>query len=173
MSSFCWKPLVLVLAAPLWLLGCEINTVEAPPPADTPLAVSFTTSFRMADATISGPLASVILDAPEITPRVVANGMVMAYVREAGTWTALPFTYGVESPDLPAVDYTVSLGYAFEVGLVEVFYDVSTPVALDLVPDRTVKVVVVQGDALTYSATRGGVDWSNYAAVRERFGLSE
>jgi hypothetical protein len=162
-----------LLVGAVLLAGCEVNTVESPPPPTQPLAISFTAPFLLADATVEGTIASVVLDAPEVTPAVVQTGVVLAYVREAGTWTALPFTYGVESPDLPAVDYTVSLGYAFETGFVEVFYDVSTPAALDFVTDRTVKVVVIQGNALTYSATHGGLDWRDYEAVRDHFGLDE
>lgn len=160
--------LLTTLVALIVLAGCEVNTVEPTPPPQEPLARSFTASFNMADAIVDGTIATVVFDAPEVTARVVQTGMVMVYVREAGTWTALPYTYGVESPDLPAVDYTVSLGYAFETGLVEVFYDVSNPVALDLVPNRTVKVVVIRGDAVTYD-----VNWTDFDDVQSHFGLSD
>jgi hypothetical protein len=73
---------------------------------------SFTVDFFMEDAQFNGPIASVQYDAPEISPRVVEEGAVMAYFREQETWTALPYTYGVESADLPAVDRTVTLGLA-------------------------------------------------------------
>ena len=158
---------VPLVALPL-LAGCEVNTVESRPPPQEPLAVSFTASFNMADAFVEGTIATVVFDAPEVTSRVVQTGMVMVYVREADTWTALPYTYGVESPDLPAVDYTVSLGYAFETGRVDVFYDVSNPVALDLVPNRTVKVVVIRGDAVTYD-----VNWTDFDDVQIHFGLPD
>jgi hypothetical protein len=60
---------------------------------------------------------------------VVEEGPVTAYVHEAGTWTALPYTYGVEAPEQPIVDYAVSLGYGFEIGFVELFYEPPRPTA--------------------------------------------
>jgi hypothetical protein len=153
------------------LVGCEEGPVGPPgppgPPGD-PAVFSFTVDFQIAEAAIDGPVASVQYDAPEITERVVQNGAVMAYFREQGTWTALPYTYGVESPDLPAVDYTVTLGYAFETGFLEVFYEASSGFVTDELPDQLIKVVVIESFAGTRSAE---VDLTDYNAVANHFGL--
>lgn len=124
----------------------------------------------MDEAAVDGPVASVQYDAPEITPQVVETGAVMAYFREQDTWTALPYTYGVESPELPAVDYTVTLGYAYEEGFLEVFYETSTEAVIDQLPDQTIKVVVIEDLAAAQSA---GVDLSDYGAVKAHFGLND
>jgi hypothetical protein len=129
---------------------------------------SFTVDFFMEDAQFNGPIASVQYDAPEISPRVVEEGAVMAYFREQETWTALPYTYGVESADLPAVDRTVTLGFAFEVDFLEVFYEASRPEVLDLLPDQLIKVVIIDSFA---SARAAGVDLANYAEVKAHYRL--
>lgn len=155
----------------LLIAGCEGPVGPEGPPGPPGVGVqSFTVDFLMEDAAIEGPVASVQYDAPEITPRVVTEGAVMAYFREQGTWTALPYTYGVESPDLPAVDYTVTLGYAYEEGFVEVFYETSTEAVIDQLPDQTIRVVVIESLAATRSAN---VDLSNYSAVKAHFGLDD
>jgi len=158
----------------LLVVGCQESTVGPPGPrgprgpAGDPAVSSFVVDFDVSEAAVNGLFVSSAFDAPELSPSVVETGMVTAYVREQGTWTALPYTYGVESPDLPAVDYTVTLGYAYEVDFVEVFYEVSTPAAIDALSDQTIKVVVLDGRASSYA----NVNWSDYSAVAERFGLS-
>lgn len=162
---------LLVAAAVLLIAGCDQGPVGPPgpsgPPGD-PAVYSFTVDFFMADAQFNGPIASVQYDAPEISPRVVDSGAVMAYFREQDTWTALPYTYGVESEDLPAVDRTVTLGFAYEVDLFEVFYEASRPEVLDLLPDQFIKVVIIDSFA---SARAAGVDLTNYAEVKAHYGL--
>lgn len=163
--------LAVICIAALGLGGCDQGPIGPPgppgPPGD-PAVYTFTVDFLMAEAQFNGPIASIQYDAPEITPRVVQTGAVMAYFREQGTWTALPYTYGVESPDLPAVDRTVTLGFAYEVDFVEVFYEASRPAVLDLLPDQRIKVVVLD----SYAARRAAdVDLRDYAAVRAHFGL--
>jgi hypothetical protein len=142
--------------------GCDTTVQRAPESS----VRSFEVDFRMADAVQNGPVASVQFDAPEITPAVARRGAVMAYMREQGTWTALPYTYGVESPDLPAVDYTVTMGYAYDTDLFEAFYEVSDPQFLEGLPDRRIKVVVLEDRASTYD-----IDPRNYEAMAQRFGL--
>lgn len=139
------------------------------PPGD-PAVISFTVDFLLADADFNGSVASVAYDAPEITRRVVREGAVMAYFREQETWTALPYTYGVESEDVEAVDYTVTLGYAYEEGFLEVFYEASYPGVLEDLPDQTIKVVVLDSYARARAAD---VDLSDYEAVRSHYGLDE
>ncbi len=126
--------------------------------------------FSLADAQVNGPVASVQYDAPVITPAVVQRGVVLAYFREQGTWTAMPYTYGVESAQLPAVDYTVTLGYAYEAGFLEVFYELSLADE-DLIyslPNQRIKIVVLE----TLPAARA-VNLSNYEAVKAYYGLEE
>ncbi len=165
---------VLPVVLGLLVAGCQDSAVGPPGPrgprgpAGEPAVTSFVVDFDVSEAPVNGLFVSASYDAPEISPSVVESGMVTAYVREQGTWTALPYTYGVESPDLPAVDYTVTLGYAYEVDFVEVFYEVSTPAAIDALSDQTIKVVVLDGRASSHA----NVNWSDYAAVAKRFGLS-
>lgn len=165
---------VLVLAVVALVPGCDQGPVgprgpQGPPgPPGDPAVYSFTVDFLMNEAQFSGPIASVQYDAPEITPQVVDQGAVMAYFREQGTWTALPYTYGEESPDLPAVDHTVTLGFAFEVDFLEVFYEASRPGVLDVLPDQRIKVVIIESFA---GARALGLDFSDYTAVKEHFGL--
>jgi hypothetical protein len=78
----------------------------------------------------------------------------------------MPYTYGVESPEVPAVDYTVTFGYAYEQGFVELFYEVSNEAAFPSLVDREVKVVVLYGSPAAFN-----VDWSDYSAVAQRFDL--
>ena len=161
-------PVLLVLAGGL-LSGCYERVVgpEGPPgPPGDPAVESFIVDFFVDDAAVNGTVVSQTYDAPEITPGVVQEGMVMAYFREQGTWTALPYTYGEESPTVDAVDYTVTLGYAFETGFVEVFYEVSNEVAFQDLVDREIKVVILYGDPARFS-----VDWSDYNEVARTFDL--
>jgi len=170
------RPPYALFGLVLFLVGCDSAGGSGPPgprgprgyPGD-PAISAFTVDFFVDEAAINGTVASTTYDAPEVTPSVVQSGMVAAYVREQGTWTALPYTYGVESPDLPAVDYTVTLGYAFEVGFVELFFEVSTPVVFDLLSNRTVKFVVLSGSPAALSS----INWNDYSAVASRFGLAE
>lgn len=126
--------------------------------------------FSMDDAQVNGAVASVQFDVPTITPNVVDNGAVLVYFREQGTWTAMPYTFGVESPDLPAVDYTISLGYGFDDNFLEVFYEASTS-EIDLFdqPDRTMKAVIIDG----FSLSKSGVDVTDYEAVKAYYGLED
>ena len=162
---------LLLVTAVLFIAGCDQGPVGPPgppgPPGD-PAVYSFTVDFFMADAQFNGPIASVQYDAPEISPRVVNNGAVMAYFREQDTWTALPYTYGVESADLPAVDRTVTLGFAYEVDFFEVFYEASRPEVLDMLPDQLIKVVIIDSFA---GARAAGVDLTDYAEVKAHYGL--
>jgi len=109
-------------------------------------------------------------DFPEITESVDNNGFVQAYyLAENDTWTAMPFTFGDESPDVDAVDYTLTFSYAWNVGFVQLFYEASAPFALDFARDRIVKIVVADGRA----ATMPGVNWSDYSSVKQHFNLDE
>ncbi|MEX0599647.1 MAG: hypothetical protein WD021_01815 [Rhodothermales bacterium] len=126
--------------------------------------------FSMLDAQVNGSVASVQFEVPSITPRVVDFGAVLVFFREQGTWTAMPYTFAEESPDLPAVDYTISLGYGFDDHLLEVFYEASTTeVDLFAQPDREMRMIVL--DDLAVGKT--GIDLTDYHAVRAYYRLGE
>ncbi len=149
------------------LSACSSEGPVGPPGNANVHAITF--DFIMDDAVINGPVASVQYDVPSITPSVVDGGAVLAYFREQGTWTAMPYTFGEESPDLPAVDYTLSLGYAYDDAFLEVFYEASSSEAVDLAaqPDREIKAVIIDGVLLA----KAGIDLTNYEAVADYFGL--
>lgn len=130
---------------------------------------TFQITFDANTATLNSTVLSTTYDFPEITQSVEDNGFVQAYFREQDTWTAMPYTYGEESQNLDAVDYTLTFGYAWDVGVVELFYEASAPFALDFAVDRTVKIVIA--DAA--SASLSDVNWSDYRAVKERFQLDD
>ncbi|GIV60459.1 hypothetical protein GQ464_017520 [Rhodocaloribacter litoris] len=161
------------LALMLVLAGCNIETVgpEGPPgPPGNANVFTLTFTFSMADAVFNGPVASVQYEVPAITRSVVDEGAVLLFFREQGTWTAMPYTFAVESPDLPAVDYTISLGFGYDVQFLEVFYEASTEAApLEDQPDRLMKAVVIDG----FPAGKAPVDLTDYEAVRRYFGLPD
>ncbi len=124
----------------------------------------------------SGAVASSVFDFPEITPNITDNGAVIVYFFDQGTWTALPFTIGLEAPDEPVVDFTVTLGYAFDDGLLEVFLEASTDD--DVVWDEIdaifgggvdMRAVIIQGVA----ASQATVNFGDYEAVVEYFDLQQ
>ena len=159
--------LVALVAA---LTGCDSN--EYDDPRDRPAMRSFEVTFDLDEASFEGPIASIAYDAPEITREVVRNGMVMAYVREADTWTALPYTYGVEAPDRPAVDYTVTLGHAHDVHFFEVFYELSVndeQVWSEIPQERRIKVVAFSGAAVQRNQH---LNFRDYEAVKQHFELN-
>jgi len=163
--------LLIVLA--LLPMACE-GPAGPPGPPGNANVLSF--SFMLVPETLryNGPVASVAYDMPEITRSVVEGGAVLLYFYEQGTWTALPYTFAYESPDLPAVDFTVTLGYAFEVGFLEVFYEASTDeVDLRQLPlvqtPRQLKVVIIDG----FVAAKAPVDLRDYEAVKAFFGLKD
>ncbi len=127
--------------------------------------------FSMDDAAINGDVASVQFTVGSVTPNVVDNGAVLAFFREQGTWTAMPYTFGIESPDLLAVDYTITMGYGYDDGLVEVFYEASTPEApLIDQPDRRIKVIILED--LSY-VRQANIDMNDYESVRSLLKLED
>lgn len=139
---------------------------------DEPRVRSINLRFSMDDATFNGNVASVSYDVPELDARVAAGGAVLAFFREQNTWTAMPYTYAVDNPDLQAVDYTITLGYAFEDRFVEVFYEASTPQApLENQPDRTVKLVIIDADVVSSGKTT--IDHTDWQQVKSHYGLTD
>ncbi len=155
------------------MTGCEVNTVgpEGPPgPPGNANVFTVNFSFSMADAVVNGNVASVQFDVPGLTASVVDDGAVLMFFREQDTWTAMPYTFAVESPDLPAVDYTISLGFGYDVHFLEVFYEASTDaVALEDQPDRLMKAVIVDG----FPAGKAPFDATDYEQVKAYFSLPD
>ncbi len=128
--------------------------------------------FSLQDAIINDNVASAQFSVPDLTASVVDDGAVLLFFREQGTWTAMPFTYGIESADINAVDYTVALNFGYEVGFIEPFYEASInldQIPDDVVPDREMKAVIIDG----FLAGKKGVDFSDYEAVKAAFGLQD
>lgn len=153
----------------LLLAGCDGGVgPEGPPGNANVTAVHF--DFEADEATVNGPVASIQYEVPLITGSVVENGAVLLFFRDQETWTAMPYTYGVESPELPAVDYMVTLGYAYEHRFLEVFYELSTEEVNPLqLPDRRIKAVIIDG---TF-AGKTGPDPRDWEAVKAYYGLDE
>ena len=169
---------LLLAALTVALTGCDSDDYREEP-RDRTAVQQFTVDFVLGEASFEGPFASTSYDAPEITPEVVDDGLVMAYVREADTWTALPYTYGVEFPedqntgDEAAVDYTVTLGFSYEVGFFEVFYELSDYDdyvwdQLEELGPRLVKVVVFSEETVQRNQS---LDFKDYGAVQQHFHL--
>jgi hypothetical protein len=153
------------------LTGCTIEEGIGPqgPPGNANV-FSFGLQFRLDDAVINETVASVQYTVPELTPYVVDEGAVLLFFRDQGTWTAMPYTYGVESLDLPAVDYTVSLGFGYDDNFLEIFYEVSTPaVDMGTLADRDIKVVIIDG----FPLSKTGIDLSDWEIVKATFGLTD
>lgn len=161
----------LLAAALLVGPGCDNDGPAGPPgPPGNANVHTVNFEFSMDDAQVNGSVASVQYAMPSVTPSVVDHGAVLVYFREQDTWTALPYTFAEESPELPAVDYTITLGYAFDDALLEVFYEASTSeIDLTAQPDRSMKAVVIDG----MPVGKVGVDLTDYEAVRTYFGLDE
>lgn len=159
-----------VLVAALSLTACEDDVVGPPGPPGNANVRAYTFTFTPRSAQINDAVASVQYEVPAITPLVVDEGAVLMYFRDQGTWTAMPYTFGVESADLPAVDYTVTLGFGYDDRFLEVFLEAST-LAVDLrdFEDYTVRAVIIDG----FFAAKNGIDWTDYEAVRAHFDLPE
>ncbi len=158
------RPLLLALALLPLVAACDTTGEPA-----RVRAINF--NFSMRDASVRGPFASVQFDVPEIAPRVAAGGAILCFFRDQDTWTAMPYTFGIENPDLPAVDYTLTLGYAFETRFLELFYEASTDqVNFGALPDRLVKLVIIDADV--YSG-KAGVDLTDWNQVKAAYGLAD
>jgi len=172
-----WIPLVI---AALLFTGCVDGTIgprgpQGPsgprgpqgPPGGA-LTASFEVVFDVNEAALNGQVLSQQYDAPEITQDVVDNGVVTAYYREQGTWTAMPYTYRVQDGSL---DYTVTFAFAFERGFTEVFYEFSNDYALPDLLSRDVKFVVLYGTPAATTELAKTIDWSDYEDVAAKLGL--
>lgn len=143
------------------------------------LTLTDTFSLNDSDVSFTDFVANIRYRVPAVTANVVANGAVLVFIEDLeGTWTALPYSYGIESPDQPLVDYTVSIGYAFASGIIDVFVEASS--SDDVVWDE------IMSDALlgspgrvrfvifnTYIPGKNSVDITDYEALRDFYGLPE
>ncbi len=170
------RPLVIGSAAIL-LAGCieAVGPVGPSGPPGNANVHAVTISFSLQDAALNGNVASQGYDVPDITPSVVDRGAVLVYFRDQRTWTALPFTVGIESADVVAVDYTFTLGYAYDDGFVEIFVEASTDDEViwsdivNLLPEEYImKVVVIDGFG---AARKAGLDPTDFEAVQAFYGL--
>ena len=159
---------VFVSLALLGLPGCR--GPEGPPGPGNAEVFSHEVNFRMADAQVNGPVASVQYDVPGITRTVVDEGAVLVFFREQNTWTAMPFTYGYDNPDVEAVDYIVTLGFGYDVGFLEVFYELSVySVDPRTEPDRRLKIVIIE----SFPIGKMPIDVTDYEQVKRYFGLPD
>ena len=158
--------LSIALLSLTFLQGCIIEADD-----DRTEVRSLEVVFSVNDAIINGDVASVQFTVPSITPAVVDYGAVLAYFREQGTWTAMPYTFADESPDLLAVDYTITMGFGYDDGFLEMFYEASTDEApFEAQPDRIVRIVVI--DDLTFS-NLANIDVNDYDSVRQALQLED
>lgn len=167
-------PVILIGVAAI-LAGCETTVVEQGPPGPrgfdgnaNVFSVNF--NFSMNDAIINGKVASSQYDVPGITPSVVDDGAVLVFFREQGTWTALPYTFGFDNPDIQAVDFIVTFGFGYDDGFLEVFYEASADeVSLENMPDQEMKAVIIDG----FPLGKAGIDLTNYEEVKAFFKLTD
>lgn len=169
--------LSIFAAAVVLLSGCAEGVVgpRGHDGADGVVAVhSVNFTFSVDNSIVNGTVASAQFDVPSISPTVVDEGAVLMFFRDQGTWTSMPFTYGVESedPDLNAVDYTVTLGFGYDDGFIEPFYESSIDIdllPLDATPDRQMKAVIIDAFLLG----KNSVDHSNWEAVKAAYNLQD
>jgi hypothetical protein len=119
----------------------------------------------------------------QITQDVVSGGVVLLYAGGElifsgpgveDTWTALPYTQGIENVGLdgvPYVDYTVTYTYSF--GANNLYIDIVSSgewTVDDHVPSRSeFRLVTIPPGAANMVA----VDYSDYEAVKRAFGLQD
>ena len=165
---------VVITLAGLMVAGCVEVVGPAGPPGNANV-LTITVDFSLRDAAFNGTVASQGYTVPAITRSVVDQGAVLAYFRDQRTWTALPFTIGIENADVLAVDYTFTIGYAYDDGFLEFFIEASTEsdVAwdeiIDLLPaEYLMKVVVIDGFG---AAQEAGIDPADFEAIQAFYGL--
>ncbi len=157
---------LLSLALISMAAGCIIEETVGPtgpqgPPGNANV-FTLNFDFLMADAAINGNVASVQYDVPDITAGVVDEGALLLFFRDQGTWTAMPYTFYTGSGD------AVSMGFGYEVQLLEVFYETAfTDPAL--LPDREMKAVIIDG----FPAFKAGIDLTDYEAVARYFKIQD
>ena len=138
-----------------------------------------TFSLNADDVAFTDFVASIRYGIPQITANVVENGAVLVFIEDLeGTWTALPYSYGIEAVDQPVVDYTVSIGYAYDRQILDVFVEASSSdevVWNEILSDqllaatRLIRIVIFN----TYIQGKNSVDLTDYEALRRHYNLPE
>ncbi|MFT5144341.1 MAG: hypothetical protein ACI80V_002674 [Rhodothermales bacterium] len=152
----------LLLAVSGCVLEESVGPVGPQGPAGNANVFTLNFDFLMADAAISGGVASVQYDIVDITNNVVQEGAVLMFFRDQGTWTAMPYTFYTNAGD------AVSFGFGYDLGFLEVFYETAgaNPATL---PDREMKAVIIDG----FGAFKAGVDLTDYEAVARYYGIKD
>ena len=165
---------MLIGCVVLAVAGCVEVTGPAGPPGNANVR-ALTVRFVAKEATLNGTVASQGYTVPEITPSVVDRGAVLVYLRDQRTWTAMPLTVSIENADLAVVDYTFTIGYAYDDGFLEVFIEASTQdeVVWEEIADRLpaeyiMKVIVIDG---YYNTQEAGISPADYEAIRAYYGV--
>lgn len=172
-----------VAAAVLFLVPALSGCDGAPPGPDFPdIGVRVETfTPRASDFSVNAnrDIATYERQSQLLTPTVVNDGVVLLYARgdlifvgATGTWTALPFTQGIEAvgaDGVPYVDFTITYTYSFEPGWL--FIDVissAVGVVEEFIPDNIpFRLVTIEPGAFIE-----GVDHSRFEAVQEAYGLA-
>lgn len=164
MKRFYYVALILLVV--FWA-GCDSTEPE------TAMIRTFQETVDLSKGALNqtGDVASVQLNFPEITPAVEDWGAVLVYYWDQNSWTALPFTTSFDDPDLQAVSYTMTLGYAHWAGTLEVFRESSTS---DVSPREGIgpidlKIVIISD----FAASKAGIDLRNYEEVKRYFKLPD
>lgn len=174
---------VLLAAAPV-LTGCDTTTPGGPTFADIGIrTVNFTVRANDFDVNADGDIATYQrTNVSTLTERVVDEGVVLLYASgdlifvgggASSTWTALPYTQGIEAvgdDGVPYVDYTITYGYSFEPG--NLYIDVISS-AVGLVEDFLPHNVAFRLVTIPPDAPRLDVDLTDYDAVVRAYGLDD
>ncbi len=130
-----------------------------------------TFTFDPSRAEVNGMVISQQFDAPAITPDVADYGAVLVYFWSQETWTAMPYTYLAVPADSTKPDVAVTLGFAYDTGFLEVFYELSAPPsAVKTLPGATrMKMVVIS----EMPAGKNAPDLSSYEQVARYYGLQD
>lgn len=149
---------VLGLVAALTLAACEgaqgPQGLTGPPgptgpsgPAGPPGNANVqSTTFDYGDSTcdIEQGIAGCVFDWTAITPSVVNEGVVFAYLNSAGNWFAMPLTLGRDDNGDGEVDQTLEYSYSYREGQVTFIVRFgSAPVSS--VGSGTIRVVAIDG----------------------------
>jgi hypothetical protein len=115
-----------------------------------------------------------------LTSDVVDDGAVLLYADGSlllsggsGTWTALPFTVGVDENEDLFIDYTVSYTYSYD--LQDLYIDVvasDTIFPFEDMARTEFKLVLIPGN-LFVGTNKTGIDYTDYEAVKQAYNLPD
>lgn len=139
-------------------------------------------SFDGGDLDVSddGTIGSYHREVSELNSDIADDGAVLLYADGellfgtggSGTWTALPVTVGVDEDGDEYIDY--SLTYSFSYDIQDLYVDLigSSPLDFGGLPRTDFRLVMIPGNLYVGNA-KTGIDYTNYEAVQEAFGLSD